>query len=294
MKNLLRTTLIILVVLCFALVAVACSSEAPTTTKKPAATTAPQANTTTAPQVNTTTAPTVDTTAPQVNTTTAGTVDTTAPTVDTTVGTVVTDDPLDSESFLMPNAVIDGEEVELKAFMNWGYFVPADDGESVTVDLGPGIALFRDHEFTSGTIEVTITSLEGNASNDNGLIFGCGDPSDPEYPYFFENDPVYYFVFVNDAGGMHLARTGNNCDGNGNAWQNLVVTESAFEGYTHGDTFTIKVETDGASNIKCYFNDELAIDYTIPEGDADLSGTNFGIRGEHAGVVYHSVTITND
>ena len=178
-------------------------------------------------------------------------------------------------TYKFPNAK--AGDVELMATEVSGYGLY--EGE-VTSDSGNYMAIFSNDKMSSGKITATFTGLAGSDANDNGIVFGMEDFE--EGSFFWEDGPTYYFLFVSDRGSLYLAKVRYN----GNPWTVCVDTAETIEGYVHGDQVTITAEWDGAGNIKCYANGTLMIDYN----DADpFVGTNYGVRCEVAGVVYHSV-----
>lgn len=223
-----------------------------------------------------------DTTTPAGNTTTATT--TTKAPVNTPPIIVPgddpepgdTDEPEDDYTYKFPNAK--AGDVELIAVEVSGYGLY--EGE-VTSDSDKYMAIFTNDKMSSGKLTATFTGREGDSDkNDNGIVFGMEDFE--EGAFFWEDGPTYYFLFVSDRGSLYLAKVRYN----GNAWTVCVDTAETIEGYVHGDQVTITAEWDGAGNIKCYANGTLMIEYT----DTDpFIGTNYGVRCEGQGVVYHSV-----
>ena len=223
-----------------------------------------------------------DTTPPAGTTTTAST--TTKAPVNTPPIIVPNPDPTggdddgDDDDYIYPFPNAKSGDVDLKAVEVSGYGVY--EGE-VTSDSGNYMAIFTNDKMSAGKITATFTGLAGSEANDNGIVFGMADFE--EGSYFWEaGAPTYYFLFVSDRGSLYLAKVAYQ----GNNWTVCVDTEETIEGYVHGDQVTITAEWDGAGNIKCYANGTLMIEYT----DADpFVGTNYGVRCEVAGVVYHSV-----
>ena len=116
--------------------------------------------------------------------------------------------------------------------------------------------------------------------NDNGIIFGMVENTNEQYT-FWEDGPMYYFLFVSDDATLYLAKV--NYDGN--PWTELQVS-APIDNYAHGDIVTISVEFDGEGSIDCYVNDECMIYYY----DDDWSGGSmYGIRCEVPGVMYTEV-----
>ena len=116
--------------------------------------------------------------------------------------------------------------------------------------------------------------------NDNGIIFGMEEDTSEQY-FFWEDGPMYYFLFVSDDATLYLAKVGYD----GNPWTELQVT-APIEDYEHGDLITISVEFDGEGSIDCYVNGECLIFYY----DDDWSGgSRYGIRCEVPGVLYTEV-----
>ncbi|MBO5778131.1 MAG: hypothetical protein J6R82_01040 [Clostridia bacterium] len=211
---------------------------------------------------------------------------TTTPAVTTTTGTkpIIIPDPEptggddvgeEDYTYDFPNAK--AGDTALKAVEVSGYGLYEDE---VTSDSGNYMAIFTNDKMSSGKLTATFTGLEGSGANDNGIVFGMADFE--EGSFFWEDGPAYYFLFVSDRGSLYLSKVSYN----GSPWNVCVDTAETIEGYVHGDQVTISVEWDGAGSIKCYANGNLMIEYA----DADpLVGTNYGVRCEVAGVVYHSV-----
>jgi hypothetical protein len=216
------------------------------------------------------------TTAPAATTTTVGTTTTKQPPViipDPDPG--VSDEPVDENDYLFPNAKAGDLALRVTEVSGFGVY----EGEG-TSDSGNYMAIVNNDTMSSGKITAVFTGLEGSGANDNGIVFGMEDFEDGSF--FWEDGPSYYFLFVSDRGSLYLSKVSYN----GSPWNVCVDTAETIEGYVHGDQVTISVEWDGAGNIKCYANDTLMIEYA----DADpLVGTNYGVRCEVAGVVYHSV-----
>ena len=133
----------------------------------------------------------------------------------------------------------------------------------------------------SGKITATFKAPEQYV-NDNGIIFGMVENTNEQYT-FWEDGPMYYFLFVSDDATLYLAKVGYD----GNPWTELQVS-APIENYAHGDLVTISVELDGEGSIDCYVNDECLIYYY----DEDWSGGSmYGIRCEVPGVLYSEVVV---
>ena len=132
----------------------------------------------------------------------------------------------------------------------------------------------------SGKITATFEA-PAQYNNDNGIIFGMQEDYNEQY-YFWEDGPIYYFLFVSDDANLYLAKVAYD----GNAWTELQVTNAHIPDYEHGDMITISVEFDGEGSIDCYANGECLIFYW----DDDWSGgSRYGIRCEVPGVLYSEV-----
>lgn len=184
-----------------------------------------------------------------------------------------------------PTTEGDGLPYEIEAFPNAksgtlaleGYEANGYWENGVNTD-GMGMFIFTNDTMAAGTLTITMTGVEGSPS-DSGLVFGMEDDVD-EMIWFWENGPAYYMLFASDAGNLYLSKVNHN----GQVWNNLM--EVPIPGFAHGQEVTIKVEFDGAGNIKGYANGELLITYT----DANpLAGNRYGVRAEITGVSYSSV-----
>ena len=184
-----------------------------------------------------------------------------------------------------PTTEGDGLPYEIEAFPNAksgtlaleGYEANGYWEDGVNTD-GMGMFIFTNDTMAAGTLTITMTGVEGSPS-DSGLVFGMEDDVD-ELIWFWENGPAYYMLFASDAGNLYLSKVNYN----GQVWNNLM--EVPIPNFAHGQEVTIKVEFDGAGNIKGYANGELLITYT----DANpLTGNRYGVRAEISGVSYSSV-----
>ncbi len=218
------------------------------------------------------TTPAATTTTPAATTTTKAP----PPIIPPVTGGDETVPPEEEYVYDFPNAK--AGDTALKAVEVSGYGLYEDE---VTSDSGNYMAIFTNDKMSSGKLTATFTGLAGSDANDNGIVFGMADFE--EGSFFWEaGAPTYYFLFVSDRGSLYLSKVAYQ----GNNWTVCVDTAETIEGYVHGDQVTITAEWDGAGNIKCYANGTLMIEYA----DADpLVGTNYGVRCEVAGVVYHSV-----
>lgn len=276
MKKMLRTAIAMIVLAAMALSMVACGGESATTTTA-AGTEAPTV--TTAAGDSTTAAP-VTTVAP---------VTTAAPVTDAKAG-----GPYD---FYAEEEVIDFCGY---TFVNNNGMASIDDNGHVVADSRLTMLSSWDAVMYKGKITGEFTSAAGNQSNDNGIVFNLqgagikGLSEDPDFKdnneYFFENTYTYYFFLMSDGQYPGLAKVYHNTT----AWSWLKLSsldEMAALGieYAHGDTFTLSAETDGAGNIKCYFNDTLIIECT--DDDPIVGGGGFGARLEEIGVTLNSIKI---
>ena len=269
MKKMLRTAIAMIVLAAMALSMVACGGEGAQTT----------AAKTEAPAVTTTAADKTE--APEVTTV--------APVTDAKAG-----GPYD---FYAEEEVIDFCGY---TFVNNNGMASIDDDGHVVADARVTMISSWDAVMYKGKITAEFTSAAGNASNDNGIVFNLegagvkGLSEDPDFKdnneYFFETTYTYYFFLMSDGGYPGLAKVYHNTT----AWSWLKLSstdELAALGleYTHGDTFTLSAETDGAGNIKCYLNDVLVIEYT--DDDPIVGGGGFGARLEEIGVTLNNIKI---
>ncbi len=155
------------------------------------------------------------------------------------------------------------------------------DGDAYSTDELNMFLVTNDRMYHGKMTATLIAPSQYN--NDNGIVFGMTEDTYEQY-YFWEDGPVYYFLFVSDDCTLYLAKVAYN----GNAWTELFVTSAPIANYTHGDVITISVEFDGEGCIDCYANDEWLISYF----DYDWSyGGGYGIRCEVPEVLYTEVIV---
>jgi hypothetical protein len=80
----------------------------------------------------------------------------------------------------------------------------------------------------SGKITATFKAPEQYV-NDNGIIFGMEENTNEQYT-FWEDGPMYYFLFVSDDATLYLAKVGYD----GEPWTELQVS-APIENYQHGE-----------------------------------------------------------
>ena len=246
----------------------ACGGDNATTTAAAAATTVAAATTT-------------------GKTTTTGAATTTVPT--TTVVAPVTNPQTGPYAFYQQDEVIDFCGYTMVG--NNGYGSLREDG-SVIAESNLTMFTTWDTTMKHGKITAKFTGAPDNDKNTNGICFniqGKGmkgileeDPS--ATPYFFEKDYYYYICFIGMKGTMGLCKASWKT----NQWTNLQWSGN-IEGYEQGSGYTITVEVPDDGVIKCYYNDQLLIEFTDP--DPIIGGEGFGFRLEEKNVVCHSIKI---
>ena len=269
MNRILRSIICIAVAAVCLIYMAACGGDSTTTTV--ASTTAGGAVTTTGGQ----------------NQTTTGATTTTNPT--TTVVAPVSNPQTGPYAFYQQVEVIDFCGYTMVG--NNGYGSLREDG-SVIAESNLTMFTTWDTTMKHGKITARFTGAPDNDKNTNGICFniqGKGmkgileeDPS--ATPYFFEKDYYYYICFIGMKGTMGLCKASWKT----NQWTNLQWSGN-IEGYEQGSEYTITVEVPDDGVIKCYYNDQLLIEFTDPDPITD--GEGVGIRLKETGAVCNSIKI---
>ncbi|MCR4879599.1 MAG: InlB B-repeat-containing protein, partial [Bacilli bacterium] len=141
-------------------------------------------------------------------------------------------------------------------------------GETLTSTGSENVALVTGKTFTSGTIEVSMTAAEIQAS---GLLFCSDSLAD-----------TYYKLYMDSTSGnqMKLVKHTNS--------DTVLASCYVSVGYSYTSSVDLKVVYD-RGNIKCFYNDKLLLVYT----DSDpLSGNRYGIASNNVGSIFDNITMS--